>query len=687
MTTNRKIMVIGLDGMDPDLTKRFVEEGKMPNVKKLIEQGAQKEDLHLLGAMPTITPAQWTTLATGAYPETHGITDFWNQDHDELDTIVYSLDSRLCQAEQIWNVLAENGKKTLVFHWPGSSWPPSSDSENLYVVDGTQPAAANYSTANTDGEKMIIASATQEKLLYHPANKADTGADCVIEHLEIETQEELAQKKAEAKEAGDTGDGGGQFLLNRYKLKKVKNLFLDYGEGATGLDTIPYDLVESPIREANGWADAPVGAKEFFIIAANGLTRRPCLILQNEAGQYDTIAIYKSKKDSAPLATMKEKEFALDVLDYVNVEGNSVLSNRSFKCLEIASDGSKVRLYMGTAFDVNCDERFSPKSMMKDITSVAGYVPAFSQLGGSNYEFCKELLNPFWEINARWESRAIHAAIQKYDLDAVFSHTHFIDHQAHQYFNYACQKPGAPDEKLYQELIEKVYMFADEYIGSYMHLLEEGWTLFVVSDHGIQIHYEELPLMGDGMGCNVRVMEELGYTVLKKDENGNELREIDWDKTRAVQTRSSYIWINLKGRQPNGIVDPADKYALEEQIINDLYNYRHPVSGKRTVGIALRNQDAAVLGLSGEETGDIVFMNKEGCCREHGESMSTYKGYFGTCISPIFIAAGDGLIADTHIKRVIRQVDLAPTVAKLMGVRVPRQCEGAPVYQILQDEI
>lgn len=113
MSNNRKIMVIGLDGMDPDLTKRFVEEGKMPNVKKLIERGAQRENLHLLGAMPTITPAQWTTLATGAYPETHGITDFWNQDHDELDTIVYSLDSRLCQAEQIWNVLAENGKK----HW------------------------------------------------------------------------------------------------------------------------------------------------------------------------------------------------------------------------------------------------------------------------------------------------------------------------------------------------------------------------------------------------------------------------------------------------------------------------------------------------------------------------------------------------------------------------------------------
>ena len=82
MTTNRKIMVIGLDGMDPDLTKRFVEEGKMPNVKKMIERGAQRTDLHLLGAMPTITPAQWTTLACGCYPESHGITDFWNQDND-----------------------------------------------------------------------------------------------------------------------------------------------------------------------------------------------------------------------------------------------------------------------------------------------------------------------------------------------------------------------------------------------------------------------------------------------------------------------------------------------------------------------------------------------------------------------------------------------------------------------------
>ena len=113
---NKKILVLGVDGMDPRLTKKFVNAGKMPNVKKFIERGACREDLVLLGAVPTITPPLWTTLATGTYPGTHGITCFWNQHPAKIDTLVYSFDSRNCHAEQLWNVFAEAGKKTLVFH-------------------------------------------------------------------------------------------------------------------------------------------------------------------------------------------------------------------------------------------------------------------------------------------------------------------------------------------------------------------------------------------------------------------------------------------------------------------------------------------------------------------------------------------------------------------------------------------
>lgn len=80
-----KIIVLGVDGFEPSLAKKFMNQGKMPNLKKFVENGSSREDLVLLGAMPTVTPPMWTTLATGAYPSTHGITQFFNQHPERLD--------------------------------------------------------------------------------------------------------------------------------------------------------------------------------------------------------------------------------------------------------------------------------------------------------------------------------------------------------------------------------------------------------------------------------------------------------------------------------------------------------------------------------------------------------------------------------------------------------------------------
>ena len=42
-----KVLILGVDGMDPGLTKKYLDAGKMPNVKKFIEAGACREDLVL----------------------------------------------------------------------------------------------------------------------------------------------------------------------------------------------------------------------------------------------------------------------------------------------------------------------------------------------------------------------------------------------------------------------------------------------------------------------------------------------------------------------------------------------------------------------------------------------------------------------------------------------------------------
>ena len=163
---SEKVLILGVDGLDPALTAQYLSEGKLPHIKQYIQRGACREDLSMLGAMPTVTPPMWTTMATGAYPMTHGITCFYRQSPQSLDTKEYNLTSRNCRAEQLWNVFAEAGKKTLVWHWPGSSWPPTSDSENLSVVDGTQPAAVNMGVAVVDWESIGLATEEMTEVLF-----------------------------------------------------------------------------------------------------------------------------------------------------------------------------------------------------------------------------------------------------------------------------------------------------------------------------------------------------------------------------------------------------------------------------------------------------------------------------------------------------------------------------------------
>ena len=162
---------------------------------------------------------------------------------------------------------------------------------------------------------------------------------------------------------------------------------------------------------------------------------------------------------------------------------------------------------------------------------------------------------------------------------------------------------------------------------------------------------------------------------------------VDWSKTRAVQQRSNSIYVNLKGRDRYGIVDPADKYELEEQIITDLYGYRDPVTGKRVVSLALHNKDAVLLGVGGEYAADIIFFLHDDYNFDHGESLSTAVGHANTTTSPIYIIAGPGVKENYEVQGYIREVDVAPTAAVLLGVDIPAQCEGAPAYQIFTEKL
>lgn len=50
-----KLLVLGIDGLDPRLTKKYLDEGIMPNTKKFLERGAAQFDFEMIGGQPTVT--------------------------------------------------------------------------------------------------------------------------------------------------------------------------------------------------------------------------------------------------------------------------------------------------------------------------------------------------------------------------------------------------------------------------------------------------------------------------------------------------------------------------------------------------------------------------------------------------------------------------------------------------------
>lgn len=676
-----KILLLGVDGMDPRLTKKYVDKGLMPNVKKYIELGAQRSDLVLLGGHPTVTPPMWTTLATGCNVNVHGITGFFRHGR-ELGHLAYNLNSQLCEAEQLWNVFAEAGKKTLVWHWPGSSWPPSSDNPNLMVVDGTSPGSVGMAVAMVDNEFLIGATTEIQAVTFKAKGASDSHAACIINDLPVDEEAGgLNGIDAAAKTDGDMG-----FLL--YKKSQM----------STNSSETPLDLAQSPIKPANGWAAAPEEAKEFTVLLSGGLIRRPSLILKNEeTGVYDRIAIYKSKKETEPICVCPLGEMVSEVFDEaIKNDTKYEKVNRNFKLLRLSEDGTRLTLYVSAGMDATNDSVWHPKRLFKEVTENVGYPTPTSMIGCQDTMMITECMLANWYVTADWQAAAILHLIESENLDVVFSHYHAVDIEDHMFIKHLADRPfNRNPVSVAEKWMEDLYVQTDYYLGKFLHLLDEGWTILIFSDHGQVAPAHEIPLLIDINGTVTPLMEKLGYTVLEKDENG-EVVGIDWTKTRAVMEREGHCYLNLKGRDKHtlsdgtiidGIVDPADQYELEEQIMTDLYSLRSEETGHRIVSVALRNRDAVLLGQGGPQAGDICVWLTEGYNFDHADCLATTYGESDTSVSPIFIAAGKGLKKGYETNRIIRQIDFAPTVAVLGGVRMPAQCEGAPAYQIFEEEV
>ncbi|MDD9302268.1 MAG: hypothetical protein HUK40_07935 [Desulfobacter sp.] len=115
-----------------------------------------------------------------------------------------------------------------------------------------------------------------------------------------------------------------------------------------------------------------------------------------------------------------------------------------------------------------------------------------------------------------------------------------------------------------------------------------------------------------------------------------------------------------------------------------MYAFKDPATGHHPVALALSKRDARLLGLYGEQCGDVVYAVHPEFSGQHGNILPTARWSVGT-LQPLLAFQSPGIKSGFRMERACNLWDVVPTACYLTGLPVPEQTEGAVIYQLLED--
>ena len=659
----KRVLHIGMDGMNLPLLRRFAAEGALPTFSALMARGSVNR---VMPAIPAWTPTNWATMATGASPGTHGLggwsvrrrSDAWSE--HRLD----SWHSDAMTAETIWEVADQAGLKTLVNFWPSGSWP--SRLQHGYVVasgfhDSQFPMAAPVQFACT------------------------TRAD-VTEGRAARGATERVRQGGRSGSTVDTAETG----------------------------IVPGSIVcrLAPAAEA-GWSDAPDGALAAALpipLLRGGESRLHLLAERSADGGFSRVAVYERPDPAARLAMLEVGRWSSFVTrDWgagTGVDGNSTGTVR-FHLL--ASDAARgvVRVVSSQVYAAR--GWAAPAGLDAQLIEAAGpFFDTFSidPTGGEAELRC--FLQDI-EYQGEWQVRVARYLLEHGGWDLHMSHWHLFDHINHPTVNAADPEGPHYDPQVGEWMIEcqrQTYMVGDRVLKQFLDLADEAderqgrrgdqkTLVCVLSDHAMPPAHR--------WGHPLARLEEAG--LLMRTADG----KIDLARSQVyvLPDRGSEVYVSLQGREPFGIVPPERLEAVKDAVIDALLDWRDPATNKRVVALALKLEDAAVIGFWGDPQdaacGDVVLTFNRGFGwgppleggsvgtgrgAQHGSQIPTMETPYFTNLATL-IAAGPGIRAgyerDYRRYGLMRMEDFAPTVAYALGLRPPRHARGAPLYDLWEE--
>jgi arylsulfatase A-like enzyme len=214
-------------------------------------------------------------------------------------------------------------------------------------------------------------------------------------------------------------------------------------------------------------------------------------------------------------------------------------------------------------------------------------------------------------------------------------------------------------------------------------MTDENTTVALISDHGSVGHAEAR--------VQWRLLENAGLMTYFPGDPGRTWRNknVDWSRTKAYPWGSGFVNVNLKGREPTGIVEPEDYDKVVKEIIHALQMGMRSRDGEIiALGFAVEKNQAGFVGQGSEHCGDVVY----------GLVGSRVGGYYGGVhaqqlpsarsktgdIRALCLLSGPAFREDVILSRPTDLTDFAPTLCYAMGYPQPAEATGGVVFQALR---
>jgi predicted AlkP superfamily phosphohydrolase/phosphomutase len=632
----RRVVVLGLDGLDAKLCREFMAAGELPHMQALAGEGC----FHELGTtLPPVSPVAWSTFATGVDPGGHGIFDFLRRDprtyQPELSSTRFLPGRerrwgplRLGRGPQrlqlrrrsrsFWSILGAHGVETTVLRVP-LTFPPERFAGRLLAgmclpdLRGTQGTFTYFTTAGatagdggdrlTGGERRSLVQAPDGAWCGRlPGPERPDGQGAI--ELPVRCEVAVAERRAriaigrETVTLGDREDSPWLRLEFRHRRTSVRGIAR---MRVTSWD--PFALYVTPVNIDPQQPAMTISQPPHY-----------AMMLARVFGPYATLGL-------------AEDTWALQ---------EQVLDEQAF-------------------------------------------------------------LAQVWTIHAERERQWWHALDRQRHGVAVcvFDATDRIQHNFLRppppgAAGGDTAGPGSAGDGVYGAIIRDLYRRADALVGETHRRLRDDEVLLVLSDHGFKPFRRAVNLNA--------WFREQGYLALVDDPSHGPppalsdgaavpVERIDWARTRAYANGLAGFYLNVQGREHAGCVPPAEAAALRRELMDRLRGLEDPAGG---VAIAELWASAEVYrGPYRDEAPDVIVGYNAGWRADWDMAVGAVTGRVfrdndrpwaaDHCIDPRQVPGV--LLSNRRLRAEPGLVDLAPTILDCCGVPVPAHMHGRSLLE------